>query len=95
MQRCGRARCSRRGRLLCRLVGRTHVPALALSCPIRPVVPVAPLRCGRIRRSKTIIRACSGGRRGDADARYEKRGDKGNRCERSWDLSRHNPFHHY
>ena len=46
MQGCGRARCSRRSRLLRRLAGCTHVPALALSCPIQPVVPVAPCGAG-------------------------------------------------
>ena len=78
MHRCGWASCSR-GRLLRRLSGCTHVPALALCCAIQVEVPVAPLRCGGIRRSKTIIRACGGWRRGDADARYEKRGDQRNR----------------
>jgi hypothetical protein len=40
VESCGRALFSRRSRLLGGLTGRTHVPTLALSCPIQPIMPV-------------------------------------------------------
>ena len=63
--------CSLRNRLLRGLTRGTHVPALALICPIRVVVPVGPLRCGRFRFRKTIIGACCIGHT-DVYARNEK-----------------------
>ena len=78
--------CRRRCRPLRRPAERAQVPALALSCPIQLVVPVAPLRCERIRCAKTMIRACYIGRHADAHSRYEKRSNKRDRSDRSWDM---------
>ena len=63
--------CGLRNRLLRGLAGGTHVPALALICPIRVVVPVGSLRRGRFRCCKTIIGACRIGHT-DVYARNEK-----------------------
>ena len=78
--------CRRRCRPLPRPAERAHVPALALGCPIQLVVPVGPLRCERIRCAKTMIRARYIGRHADAHSQYEKRSNKRDRCDRSWDM---------
>jgi hypothetical protein len=77
---CGRGRLGLRLRrqLLRGLAGRTQVPTFAMCRPVNMIVPVASVQRGRIRCSKTIIRACSVGWRGNAAARYEKRSDKRN-----------------
>jgi hypothetical protein len=90
MQGCGRSHYSRH--LLSRLAGRTQVPALTWSCPIQEVVPVAPLRCGRIRCSKTITGVRGIGRRTDSHAQHEKGSDKRDRSDQSWNLPRHDPL---
>jgi hypothetical protein len=50
-----RRQCRRRCRPLRRPAERAHVPALALCSPIQLVVPVAPLRCERIRCAKVTF----------------------------------------
>ena len=49
--------CGLGSRLLRGLAAGTHIPTLALICPIHMVVPVGSLRRRRIRRCKTIIGA--------------------------------------
>jgi hypothetical protein len=77
--------CSLRGGLLRGLAGGTHMPALALICPIHVVVPMGFLRRRRIRRCKTIIGMC-GFEHPDVYARNEKCNNKRDQSDQSWDF---------
>src|SRR5262245_34354029 len=60
---------------------RTHVPTLALSCPIQLIMPVASRRCGGIRCGKAIIRASDLRLHCDTHASHQKRRANRNECE--------------
>jgi hypothetical protein len=83
--------CGLGSRLLRGLAAGTHVPALALICPIHVVVPVGSLRRQRIRRCKTIIGACGIGHP-DVYARNKKCNNKHDQSDQSFPW--HDPLHH-
>ena len=79
--------CRPRCRPLRRPAERAQVPALALSCPIQLVLPVAYLRGELILCAKTTICVRRDiGRLANARSRYEKRSNKRDRSDRSWDM---------
>lgn len=68
------------------------MPALTLCRAIDVIIPMAPLRRGRIRCSQTIISASGIRWRSDANCRHKKRSNERGRCRRPPDSPRHDPL---